>query len=357
MFDGGVAIWNVPKVQEQLAQIGLAWHKDAQPPRQQEPQPFVATMPWQRWYQVLQYSTLGKRLAYLGRLAEAEDAYRGALKLKSDDPFAHGDFGKFLLDQARYQEAQAEFSEALKLLPEHNSFWVQRGWAYADTGQWDRHTGDFFKSSFLVQRGWAHAGLGQWDKASGDFVQATQCKEPDEQAWYSRAMLYLRDGNQAGYREVCSDMLGRFGEGAAWTCTLTPNSGADADRGVDLAEKLLTKSSRDHWHVTQLGAALYRAGRFDEAVRRLTEATELSCHPYRTNMQHTWYFLAMAHQRLGHTDRARQWLEKAIQGTEEALKAPAGTADGVLAPNWIRKLTLQLLRREAEEMLKIKPNP
>ena len=194
----------------------------------------------------MQYSTLGKRLAWVGRVAEAEDAYRGALKVKPDDPLAHGDFGKFLLDQARYQEAEAEFSEALKLLPERGSFWVQRGWAYAGTGQWDNHSADFVKSSFCVQRGWAHAGLGQWDKASADLVKATQGKEPDEAAWYSRAMLYLRDGNQGGYREVCSDMLERFGEGAAWPCTLTPHSGADPDRVVDLAEKLLANSSRDH---------------------------------------------------------------------------------------------------------------
>jgi WD40 repeat protein/tetratricopeptide (TPR) repeat protein len=361
MADGGLAIWNVPKIQEQLAQIGLAWGKDAHPPQPQEPQPFVPTLPWQQRAQVMQYSTLGKRLAWVGRVAEAEDAYRAALKVKPDDPRAHGDFGKFLEGQARYQEAEAEFSQALKLQPENGSFWVPRGWACADTGQWDKHSADFVKSSFWVQRGWAHAGLGQWDKASVDFVQATRGKEPDEEAWYSRAMLCLRDGNSGGYREVCSDMLQRFGEGAAWTCTLTPDSGADRDRVVDLAEKLLAHSSRDHWHVTLLGAALYRAGRFEEAVERLTEAAGLSCHPYRTNEQHTWYFLAMAHHRQGHADEARRWLEKGLRGTEEALKSPGATpgksenAGGVLPPNWNRRLTLQLLRREAERLIQGPP--
>src|SRR5262249_9223429 len=150
-----------------------------------------------------------------------------------------------------------------------------------------------------------------------------QGNDPDEAAWYSQAILSLRDGNQAGYRQICSDMLQRFGERATWTCTLIPDSVVNPSQVVDLAEKLLAKSSRDHWHVTQLGAALYRAGSFEEAVKRLTEATELSCHPYRTNMQHTWYFLAMAYQRLGHADEARRWLEKAMQETEEALKSPA----------------------------------
>jgi tetratricopeptide (TPR) repeat protein len=354
--DGGVAIWSVPKIQEQLAQIGLAWQEDARPPQQQEPPPFVATLPWHHRFQGLQYATLGKRLAWVGRVGEAEDAYRTALKINPDDPLLHSEFGKFLLDQARYQEAEAEFREAIKRLPTQGSFWVQRGRAYAETGQWDRASADFVKSMFLVQRGWAYADRGQWDKASADFVQATQGNDPDEAAWYSRAMLCLRDGNQAGYRAVCSGMLQRFGERATWTCTLTLNSGADRDQIVKLAEKALAKSSRDHWHVTQLGAALYRARRFEEALKQLTEATELSCHPYRTNMQHTWYFLAMAHQRLGHADEARRWLEKAVQGTVEALKPPAEPAkkkgsDGAIPPNWSRKLTLEPLRREAEQLI------
>jgi serine/threonine protein kinase/WD40 repeat protein/tetratricopeptide (TPR) repeat protein len=367
MLDGGLVIWNVPKIRDHLAALGLAWREDALPPQQQEPPPFVATLPWQQRLQIIQYLTLGRRLAWVGRVAEAEDAYRAALKLNG--PFAntveviqavsvaHGNFGKFLEDQRRYKEAEAELSEAIKLEPEHGSFWMQRGWAYADTGQWERASAELITSSFWVQRGWVYADMGQWDKAAADFAKATQCKQADEEAWYSRAMLQLRDGNQAGYREVCSDMLKRFDESAAWTCMLAPNSGADPARLVDLVEKRLAKSSRDHGHITQLGAALYRAGRFEDAIKRLTEATELTAHPYRTNMLHTYFFLAMAHERLGHNAEARRWLDKASQATEEVLKPSAeqsqkfSMAAGAIPPNWARKLTLQLLRREAEQFV------
>ena len=71
----------------------------------------------------------------------------------------------------------------------------------------------------------------------------------------------------------------------------------------------------------------------------------------------TWFFLAMAHHRLGHADEARRWLEKATQATEEALKPPAeppgksAEPSGAIPPDWKRKLTLQLLRREAEEQI------
>ena len=187
--------------------------------------------------------------------------------------------------------------------------------------------------------------------------QCQECKEPHEEAWYSRAMLHLRDGNRDGYRSMCAEALECFGAGSTWTCTLSPESGADPDRIVSLAEDLLARSSRDHWHVNQLGAALYRAGRFEAAVARLTEAAELSCHPYRTNLLYTWSYLAMAHHRLGHAEEARRWLDRAVQGRQGALKSPAeppgksGNADGVIPPNWDRRLTLGLLRREAERLI------
>ena len=48
------------------------------------------------------------------------------------------------------------------------------------------------------------------------------------------------------------------------------------------------------WHVNQIGAALDRAGCFEEAVTRLTESTEPSCHPCPTNLLTTWFYLAVA---------------------------------------------------------------
>jgi hypothetical protein len=74
-------------------------------------------------------------------------------------------------------------------------------------------------------------------------------------------------------------------------------------------------------------------------------------------MLHTWFYLALAHHRLGHADEACRWLDRAVQGTQEALKSPAeppaksGNADGVIPPNWDRRLTLGLLRREAQQLI------
>ena len=65
---------------------------------------------------------------------------------------------------------------------------------------------------------------------------------------------------------------------------------------------------------------------------------------------YTWYFLAMAHQALGHQEDARTWLDKANQWTEQVL------GDEEEPPSWKRRLTLKLLRDEANGLIRPQDN-
>jgi len=55
------------------------------------------------------------------------------------------------------------------------------------------------------------------------------------------------------------------------------------------------------------GAALYRAGGFEDPIRQLEEQLKL-----RNGAEEPiyWPFLAMAHYRPGHRDEARHWLDR-----------------------------------------------
>ena len=90
-----------------------------------------------------------------------------------------------------------------------------------------------------------------------------------------------------------------------------------------------------------LGAALYRAGRFEEAIRRLEEAIRLRD---GESLAQGWPFLAMAHHRLGHRDEARRWLDR--------LRNYKYSTD----PNkfW-DELEIRLLRRKAESVILYDP--
>jgi WD40 repeat protein/tetratricopeptide (TPR) repeat protein len=115
LADGGLVIWNVPKIQAQLARIGLAWRAEARSPQEQEPQPFMPATPAERKHQVAQYSNLGKRLAWVGRVTEAEEAYRAALRLAPDDPDAHENIGYLESQMGKPAEALPALQKALAI--------------------------------------------------------------------------------------------------------------------------------------------------------------------------------------------------------------------------------------------------
>lgn len=59
----------------------------------------------------------------------------------------------------------------------------------------------------------------------------------------------------------------------------------------------------------------------------------------------------MAHHKLGHDDEAKTWLDKAIEWTDKLL---AEHEAGTTTVAWNRRLTLKLLREEAEGVNGIK---
>src|SRR5262249_32102425 len=89
--------------------------------------------------------------------------------------------------------------------------------------------------------------------------------------------------------------------------------------------------------VTTLGAALYRAGRYDQAIGRLEEAIRARGGQGRPR---DWAFLALAHHRLGHRAEARGWLRRLRE--HRPSEDPARFWD---------ELEIRLLRSEAEAVV------
>ena len=95
----------------------------------------------------------------------------------------------------------------------------------------------------------------------------------------------------------------------AWCCTYAPDAVADLTVPVQMAEAALAGYPADQkrFALNTLGAALYRAGRIDEAIARLDESVKASG---GVGVPQDWVFLAMAHHKKGNGDEARRWLEK-----------------------------------------------
>ncbi|HEY7426891.1 MAG TPA: tetratricopeptide repeat protein [Gemmataceae bacterium] len=99
------------------------------------------------------------------------------------------------------------------------------------------------------------------------------------------------------------------------------------------------------WSAQDLGMALYRAGKFDQALPHLEEATKLGA----------WYIywpaLAMTHHQVGHADEARRWLDKANGHYRHVLETSSEPLKVTKEVYWQDWAYFELLRREANSLI------
>jgi tetratricopeptide (TPR) repeat protein len=129
---------------------------------------------------------------------------------------------------------------------------------------------------------------------------------------------------------------------------------ARADALADLA---LRQSPKWHDSMNTKGVALYRAKKYEEALKQLTEARQAypgmvgapSGASKNDGSAADQFFLAMTYHRLGKTDEASKWLSKA----RKWLEAVEQTKDGSRPTVW-QRTEWKLHRQEAEQL--IEPN-
>jgi Flp pilus assembly protein TadD len=199
-----------------------------------------------------------------------------------------------------------------------------------------------------TQRAENLARNGRWDLAAAAFGKLVE-QEPDNPGLrYPHVRSLVEAGDSAGVRRACEDLLKRFGNASnsiqtnslVWSCVLTPDAVADHEAPVRLAESILASHpevGRERSDLLNtLGAALYRAGRFEEAIRRLDESIQARGDGGDPK---GFAFLVMAHHRLGHHDEAKRWLDKLV-----AYQPKEGSDF-----SW-DDVEIRILRREAESL-------
>jgi WD40 repeat protein/tetratricopeptide (TPR) repeat protein len=267
-------------------------------------------------------------LAQLGRLDEAVADYTEAIRLGPADVFLRWSRGRALAKLGRLDEALADYTQELRGQQNNPLLWQERADCYA--------------------------GLKQWARAAADLAQACQCKPDAPARWHARAVAQLAAQDTDGYRKSCATLIARFGKSdnpaanwAVWTCILLPDAVTDFTPLVRLDEQVLAKHPRNWYFLTTLGAALYRAGRFEEATRKLDEACK--AHGNGGNA-YNWLFLAMAQHRLGNANEGRRWLAKSSEWLESARQGKIKDKPISIPLNWKDHFSLNLLLREAEAL-------
>jgi WD40 repeat protein/tetratricopeptide (TPR) repeat protein len=325
-----------------------------------------------------------ERLRQLGGPPKSDSGWLFDPILYGVDPTARA---RAWVERKCWAEAGAAFSEVIHARPLRSSAWIERGRFYAMRTKPKKAAADFVQALALGDR---DPKLLSDIAANGKALdRALALVSGDDTALYIE-LLFLRAGRLAKVgrldeaREVllrvgtlpseaanlerrrlkpgaifamlgCLDQVRallakyRLTNGAfeaneiAWYCALAPGAAADPDIPVRLAE--FAVKGIDEWDkasvLRTLGAVLCRAGRHEEAIRRLKDAIDAR----RGNDEpFGWPFLAMSHHRLGHRDEARRWLDK--------LRDYQPSAD---PDKFWDELAIRLLRSEAEAVILYDP--
>ncbi|MFN3191760.1 MAG: hypothetical protein ACE361_14715 [Aureliella sp.] len=131
----------------------------------------------------------------------------------------------------------------------------------------------------------------------------------------------------------------------AWTSVLHPKLVEDPELVIELARKGSKSEPDRQQNVLTVGAALLRAGQHEQAAEVFAEIDPTE-KDGATSLTYLAYFQAINEWKLGRYDAARQDLAEANALADQELSA---------SPIWNRKLTIQLLRTEAENLIE-KPN-
>lgn len=267
-------------------------------------------------------------------LAECPDAnFRSGMLALADQAVeqfdnAHNRIGRagLLAAVGRDDEAIADYDKAIELEPENY--------------QWRTWRISYFGSNE------------QWENLLQEINDAIAIKPDHYQSHYQCALTTLARSGVPEYRKVCQAMFdsplagldnddGAAAHFTAWTCALAPGAVDDYEPAIKLARHAVEKEPDNRQYINGLGAILMRAEKYDEAKKQLEKAIEAG-KDEDTSLGYIHYFLTMTHHALGGTKEAQAQLRKANEIAESELSD---------SPAWNRRLTLELLRKEAESLI------
>jgi WD40 repeat protein/serine/threonine protein kinase/tetratricopeptide (TPR) repeat protein len=290
---------------------------------------------------------------------EARGLWQGAIgqlgRLLEASPSAdlYGRRARAHAELRQWEPALADYTKALEGDAGRADLRVGRAEAAVGLGRWEQAVADYTKAieqkgddaDLWMKRGRVEAERGHWQQAAADLGKAVALGRTDADVRHQYAVALLAAGDREGYRRACTRLAQRGGGGddeasqrlLSRACTLAADAVPDLEPLLRRAEKAVEADPRSAADQEWLGALLYRAGKYEPALRRLEEAVRLSG---SEPAPRALLFLAMANQRQGRGEEARKRLDEA------AAREKAGAAS-----SWVEKKEYQLLRREAEELL------
>jgi tetratricopeptide (TPR) repeat protein len=273
------------------------------------------------------YQVRGKGHRGLGELTEAEADWAAAVKLDGNAAPTHRLLADLRRQRGAWQPAADSYTEVIRLRPRDPWAWYLR----ADV----------------------RAEQGEWRNAADDLGRAIELQEDParKRAWREQhGLALLAAGDAAAFDDICAALNRdhqarpedvRSAYAAVWLAVLKPQSEPAAADLVARAQPLLRDYPDATAARTALGAASYRAGRLDDAIRHLETAIRAQG---RRGEPEALFLLAMARQARDEPDKARAAFDRGATGVKGRLADERRRG-------WSERLRWQLLRWEAEKLL------
>jgi WD40 repeat protein/tetratricopeptide (TPR) repeat protein len=263
-------------------------------------------------------------------------------------------------------KALADLSEAIGENPKAVWAWAWRAAALESKGKLAEAAADYSQALTVEpalellrpKRAQLYAHLGQWDRAASDLAHAAADPQCPAKVLYQHALLCCQQHQEEGYRRACRLLWERFGNTPDYVQVVravvcAPGAVTDWAGLLGLAERATREGRLAAYPDSAFeGACLYRAGRYEPAIARLSAAPPLAIAPYGPDSYVLPFFLAMAHARLGHWQDAKEWLKKGQLNYDQVavprMKRPPTTT---ALPPWDTFLLMTLVRQEAEAVV------
>jgi serine/threonine protein kinase/Tfp pilus assembly protein PilF len=294
--------------------------------------------------------------ATLGAIKNLAEAYRRAGKLDEVEKLlrssldevqnlAPGDLSESaplvfplvetLLSQNKYEEAEKVLSELLRdpvqMKPEN--------------------------ALFLLSRADLYARRARFAEAATDLTRAIEINFDQHEAWHFLAPILVQQGRLDAYREHCRKGVERFrsttdpaiAERIAKDCLILPTSGVDLEVVGKMADTAaaVTNHTYTPWFQLVKGLSEYRRGCFASSVEWMNKMLSGEEKGLVRDAQ-AFMVLAMAHQQLKQTEKARAMFAK---GAEIERTRLSEVEREKIDEGWLDRIIARAFMREADGLL------
>lgn len=245
-----------------------------------------------------------------------------------------------------YDNAIADFDEAIRLNPDFAAAWSSRGVAWGMKEEFDKTINDLNEAirlnpgnaSAWSNRGSAWSGKGEQDKAIDDINEAIRLNSEDAIAWMNRGIAWVEKNEQNKAIDDLNEAV-RLGPNLAevWSNrSVVWSRKGEYEKAIDdLKEAIrLNPKSADAWN--NRGNARYAKGEYEKALADCEEALRLN--PNHRNAIHNRALILAA--QFYKTERNEIPTEQSTKNTNESLKE---TVDGMPLPKKSQNIAIFLL--------------